>query len=314
MNEIEFLPDRTAITAAVSYLIDEQLAEEPVLLIVAYWGRGAEEILQVGKTFKIVCNLADGGTNPGAIESILRSRGKTVEVHSMPHLHAKVVIGSSGAVVSSSNMSDNGLDILTDSGNLEAGIHISKNESEYDRIRSWGWQCWMDSTEVTQAMLDQALASYQARPNASVAKTPTEEDISTADVPARPDYGFTESELFLPEQESNRDNKVRTASRSLKRSHAAMLDREITKREAWLTAYVANLLWTHAGQSIDWKQGTFRYPSDVVERWRDLNVADEDVYELLKWISRDKALSSSITGCARHIVAAAWERYVEVES
>jgi hypothetical protein len=232
----------------------------------------------------------------------------------MSNLHAKVVIGSSGAVVSSSNMSDSGLQISSGSCNLEAGMYIGRNQSEYDGIRSWGWQCWMDSTEITRAMLGQALANYQTRTNASAAENSIVGYFAAPNVPVHPEYKFTESDLFLPEHEANQHNMVRTASKPLKRSHAAMLDREITNREAWLTAYIANLLWTHAGHSIDWTQGTFHYPTDVVERWRDLKVADDDVYDLLKWISQDKALGSSINECAREILIGFWDQYVQAES
>ncbi|MEH6628804.1 MAG: hypothetical protein V7739_20375 [Motiliproteus sp.] len=314
MSDVKFLPDREAITNTIVRLIDEQPEDEPILMIVAYWGQGAEDILQIGKSFKIVCNLADGGTNPRAVESILRRNDIKAEIHSMANLHAKVVIGSSGAVVSSSNMSDNGLQILSSNGNLEAGIYVGRNESEYDGIRSWGWQCWMNSQEVTQAVLDQALASYQPRANVSGAENSTEGDIAAPDITNLQDYGFTESTLFLPERESNQSNMVRTASKRLKRSHSAMLNRDISKTDARVTAYVANLLWTHAGHSIDWKKGTFRYPIDVVARWRDLKVADDDVYELLKWVSQDKDLGVSINGCAKEIIMGSWDQYVVTES
>jgi hypothetical protein len=59
----------------------------------------------------------------------------------------------SGAVVSSSNMSDNGLQLFSDGGNLEAGMFVGRADSDYGLVNSWGWQCWMDSTEVVLSRL-----------------------------------------------------------------------------------------------------------------------------------------------------------------
>jgi hypothetical protein len=66
-------------------------------LAVAFWGNGADKKLQLdgSKSYRIICNLATGGTNPKVIEKLRKYFGEDHRQHTrqLDNLHAKVSIG-----------------------------------------------------------------------------------------------------------------------------------------------------------------------------------------------------------------------------
>ncbi|MET4735435.1 hypothetical protein ABIE64_004181 [Thalassospira sp. MBR-102] len=98
-------------------------SEPNAKIAVAFWGRGAFSQLQVRSDTKVICNLTMGGTNPYEIEKMLNDG---VNIRHNPFLHAKFYLGSSSAVLGSSNASANGLSFqgAETSGWLEANVFI----------------------------------------------------------------------------------------------------------------------------------------------------------------------------------------------
>ena len=124
---VDFLKSRSEITKRIRHLFGK--ADE-ICCIVAFWGRGADELFckldeeKIGRV-KIVCNLTSGGTNPREIEKLI-SKGFGVKHCSI--LHNKVYWTSRGVVVGSANASANGLSLesVEQEGWLEAAFHSNR--------------------------------------------------------------------------------------------------------------------------------------------------------------------------------------------
>ncbi|MFL9897918.1 phospholipase D family protein [Paraburkholderia fungorum] len=145
-------------------------------IAVAFWGKGAFEYLQgTGKQFRIICNLTSGGTNPEVIEA-LQEEG--YEVRHLDDLHAKVVIGINVAVVGSANFSTNGLNIEADEfdGWQEAGYATNKPE-DLGQMRDWFDRQWKRGIEITEGMLEQAQANWDARYRTRIAFSSTKKSV-----------------------------------------------------------------------------------------------------------------------------------------
>ncbi|HQX05807.1 MAG TPA: phospholipase D family protein [Zoogloea sp.] len=105
MNSTDFLSD-----VALSSAVHDMLATKDCLnLAVAFWGHGAEtEKKQTYTEVRIVCNLTMGGTNPGTVRKLIE-RFSADNVRQLDTLHAKVLIGDDQVIVSSANISTNGV-------------------------------------------------------------------------------------------------------------------------------------------------------------------------------------------------------------
>lgn len=127
---------------------------EPVRLAVAFWGTGADYRLQ--GSCRIVCDLESGACNPAVIRTLLM-RDNCV-ILKLSDFHAKVVIGSAGAVVSSANMSTNGLGAegADVSGTIEAGYFVEAKLPDYRKIAIWFEDIWQQASEINE--LDLAIA------------------------------------------------------------------------------------------------------------------------------------------------------------
>lgn len=130
---------------------------------VAFIGSDAKEILNTCQGGgRIVCNLKSGGTNPYAVESLIGSG--SFEFRQEDSLHAKVYIGDKSAVVSSANMSANGLG-LEDSeitGWIEAGFVVD-DEFERKRISDWFDSLWPKAKLITKEDLNLAKKNWLKR-------------------------------------------------------------------------------------------------------------------------------------------------------
>ncbi|ANG62599.1 hypothetical protein A8C75_08960 [Marinobacterium aestuarii] len=313
MSEIKFLGSGLKIKKKLTELISTQPDGEALLMLVAYWGIGIDDILEPGKTYKAVCNLTDGGTNPAIIEVLQHRDDIDIELRHQLRLHSKVVVGESGALVSSANISSNGLSLGEQSGNIEAGIFLSSATDPYNDVLAWAEEVWRSANEVDQETLRKAKEAYAKRnpsqpiPPKDEKPTDNAEEYEGAEAEVRLPT-LSEYDLFAPEK-INTNNILRTASTPLLNSYRKMTGRDVKGRDGWIAAYVVNLLWTHLGHSISWKLGTFHRPEQVVNRWRDEKVKDDTVKRFLRWITIENNSNSRISKVASHLLMTAWQKY-----
>lgn len=169
-----FLPSNERIRIEIESLI----AEDPIgptRLAVAFWGSGADRILQ-GEC-RIICDLLSGACNPRTIAAI-RARPSCLVFH-LDKLHAKVVLNRAGAIVSSANMSSNGLgkEGFESYGSFEAGYRIAPASDSYYEVSSWFEQMWKLARPVTIQDLRRAQLIYDAKNRAIPPELPVAGDI-----------------------------------------------------------------------------------------------------------------------------------------
>ena len=139
------------------------LSKKSARVAVAFWGTGAETRFPGKnlKNFKIICNLAQGGTNPQVIETLL---GRGAQVRQCDTLHAKVYIGQESAIVASANNSINGLGLqgVEQANWLEAGVKIGASAPG-----EWFNTLWDSSSvrPITPADLEAAKKVFKGRSN-----------------------------------------------------------------------------------------------------------------------------------------------------
>lgn len=130
---------------------------------IAFIGSDALEILRECQGGgRIVCNLKSGGTNPYTVES-LRKAGK-FKVKQEDSLHAKVYIGDNKAIVSSANLSANGLGLENDeiTGWIEAGV-VVEDAFELKNIANWFEVIWTNANQILDDDLALAKANWEKR-------------------------------------------------------------------------------------------------------------------------------------------------------
>ena len=83
-------------------------------------------------------------------------------------------------------------------------------------------------------------------------------------------------------------------------------------KEGLICAYAANLLWTHVGNCMGWRDGTFNLPRQVVNRWRDIKkIKDVDVEQYLSWLAKSEKEMPSISQVAKDLLERSWHDYVQ---
>jgi phosphatidylserine/phosphatidylglycerophosphate/cardiolipin synthase-like enzyme len=168
--------DSTNYKSHVEALIDQSTK---LKIAVAYWGRGAEKLLQSeSKGFKVICNLMSGGTNPEVIRNLRKFRPR-VEVRHHDDLHAKVFIGDHAAIIGSANMSTNGLNIESEEfdGWQEAGYHTD-HSGDIGMAEKWFSKRWKEAQAVTPAMLRIADKAWEKRRDNRVGSSSNFADIT----------------------------------------------------------------------------------------------------------------------------------------
>lgn len=155
-----FLESGRAIAEQVQFLVDQEVTR-PIRVAVAFWGVGAD--FKLRGSCRIICDLASGLCNPTVIASLL-DRDNAV-VLQLAGLHAKVVIGSAGAVVSSANMSTNGLGAegADASGTIEAGYFVAPDTLDHQRVSTWFEEQWARATGISQDDLVAAALRWESR-------------------------------------------------------------------------------------------------------------------------------------------------------
>jgi hypothetical protein len=174
-----FLASNKDIRNEIESLIEQDPAG-PTKFAVAFWGRGAERIPN-GPSW-IICDLYSGACNPDVI-AVLRDQPSS-RVFYLNGLHAKVVVNKAGAVVSSANMSSNGLgrEGIDDSGTFEAGHRVAAGTKTHDDICAWFDRMWEKARPVTELDLRRAKRIYDAKNNFVPPDLPPDEDVPSAQV------------------------------------------------------------------------------------------------------------------------------------
>jgi hypothetical protein len=155
-----FLESGRAIAAQVQFLVDQEVTQ-PIRVAVAFWGTGAD--FKLRGACRIICDLASGLCNPVVIASLL-DRDNAV-VLQLPGLHAKVVVGSAGAVISSANMSINGLGAegADASGTIEAGYFVAPDTPDHRQVSAWFEEQWAHATDISEDDLAAAALRWESR-------------------------------------------------------------------------------------------------------------------------------------------------------
>src|SRR5260370_12839276 len=144
-------------------VVREVLRSRSVRCAVAFWGRGAVDLLNTEvEEAQIICNLESGATNPNEIEKLINTGW--FEVRQCDTVQAKVYIGDRKAVITSANASANGLGLeAVEQGSwIEAGILVD----DITATRGWFDTLWADKhrvREITDEDLRQARDAWRLR-------------------------------------------------------------------------------------------------------------------------------------------------------
>lgn len=144
--------------------ISDVLNDREVRCAVAFWGYGAKEWF--GKKLrnaKVICNLNMGGTNPASIRELIKDKAR-FEVRQCDVLHAKVYIGERSAVVTSANLSANGLGCEGQEvkGWIEAGVWLA----DVAPLKIWFDHLWDNPTQtriIQESDLEKAASARKSR-------------------------------------------------------------------------------------------------------------------------------------------------------
>lgn len=263
---------------ALKTAIEEILAEPGGRHAVAFWGRNSDHKLPKNGRgqFRIICNLAMGGTNPFAIEQIKRANIRQCDT-----LHAKVYIGSKHAVVTSANASSNGLGFegLEVAKWVEAGIRTD----DIAEISKWFEDLWDgdDAREVSDPDLEAAKVLWWRRQIPTLRFADFDADGSRLPLL----YWVGEADY-----ENNEAAMIKQFGSVSEESHAIVdeslevespSDAEVMRPGAWM------IVWSRAAKGLPrkrpkpyWFQAgrvlpkSFRYTGE--KRWRD-SVAKSDI-------------------------------------
>jgi hypothetical protein len=285
-----FLENNIAIKKQIDQLTVKQPNKLPILIAVAYWGKGSEQLIDEHRDYKVICNLTDGGTNPHAIKRCMELNN--VQVHHLHRLHAKVVIGEKQTIIGSANFSENGLGYgsADNYGQIEAAIITETTGS----ITDWFSKLWEASTKVTEEDILNAEKAWNNRIDKAY-KAPIKE----------PKKQLQESELF--ESDIHYPNKIRMASRRLVRRYLEKIEpdklknpKTSSKRSVWSPAQAANFLWVLSGNEIETNiEGCRKFTQieQVIERMIKLKTT-KNVLAFLEVLSTDKTFSVELNAWA----------------
>lgn len=128
---------------------------------VAFIGHGAEQYFKDKDVVRLICNLTSGSTNPYTIQKLQKMN---IHVRNCLNLHAKVYLTSNCMIVSSSNLSANGLGLEDEEikGWRECGVKI-QDQNEIKKAKLWFNHLWSESEDVTKKMIDVAKQEWKKR-------------------------------------------------------------------------------------------------------------------------------------------------------
>jgi len=172
-KHVRFL-GKSDIEGAVKKLISQAARAR---VAVAYWGKGSSDWFDIegiaSRDVTIVCDLMSGACNPGEIEQLQKALGKP-RVLTRDHLHAKVWLTDTGAIVGSSNASANGLGFEGDElkGLIEANVFVDDAET-LTAINRWFEKDVMEGArEITKSDFKEAHRLWQRRRAARPLRSP----------------------------------------------------------------------------------------------------------------------------------------------
>ncbi|WP_052657974.1 phospholipase D family protein [Shewanella algae] len=266
------------------------------MIAVAYWGKGADELLYEDRNYKIICNFTDGGTNPATIDCIQRM--ENVQIRHLERLHAKVVIGSKYTIVGSANFSENGLGYgsATKAGQYEAAVQIDTEDS----FSHWFDELWSMAKQITfddfQAADKQwAVRSCNGRGTDDTYHAELEE----------PKEKLLMHDLLLDEITGKNRTLMATKVIVERYKKAFNLDDDsYSQTAARYPAHAANLIWVVSGGTAKVALehiSEFSTPSEVFYRMEELRTTKK-VLEFLNWLKDDKTLKESVRYWSRRSV------------
>ncbi|QMV74349.1 hypothetical protein HS961_16750 [Comamonas piscis] len=247
-----FLKSGACIAARIRLLTNENHTT-PARLAVAFWGDGAEKIIQ-GPS-QIICDLESGACNPDAISNLLLRQNCTVLKYS--GLHAKVVISTDGAVVSSANMSKNGLGGEDNSASrtIEAGYFIPNTAQEYEEIAVWFEDLWKAATEITSTDLALAKVKWESR----------KRDRLKLEAITNPALKINSSSLLNPKIESK--DLIRAVKKEVFTQISKSFENIERHRLGKIASWACHLILVRAGVSLDYSSKKTNSSGAVTEKW-----------------------------------------------
>jgi hypothetical protein len=260
-----FLGSKESVLSQIRSLTTSQPHFEPIRIAVAFWGSGAQAVIDPSRQYEVICNLTGGATNPAVVRD-LRAM-PNVRIRHMDQLHAKVVLAGKRAIVGSANFSANGLglDGSEVTGWLEAAAVIDGTD-----VGPWFDAHWKAAAEVSDDDLDLAELTWANRSRPNTSESPFDRLAEPMPTPE-----LLESDLFKPTITGG--NKIRMAARPIELIYFQEIEAE-TKRSVRNPAYAASLVWTTAGNRIRTRIEHCEYfegPSDVLMRAKDAKTIEK---------------------------------------
>lgn len=275
-----FLDSRQRILSMIEEIVAASEDRSDTLrAAVAFWGFGSELLIKEKGRYELLCNFEHPGTNPFVVEKIMAKPNVTFMQRN--DLHAKVIIGSAGAVVGSANFSESALGIQKDevSGWSEAGVFIFPRTIPHAEAVLWFETLWQAARPISQEDVDRAKASWLARGGEPLEAAPELIQYDPGVVPDEIGLELYDEDVFetKPLDKKSR-NMTRMASDELVRLYYQAFPNEIQNNSTIkVPAHAANLLWVLSGQEMSTNiEGipTFKTPSMVIERSRELGTID----------------------------------------
>ena len=251
-----FLNSGKEIAKKIDFLINEEITGS-VNFAVAFWGSGADYKLR--GSCKIICDLDSGACNPHVIRNLLK-RDNCV-VLKAENFHAKVVISSAGAVISSANMSTNGLgsEGSDASGTIEAGYFVTRQLPEYKEISKWFDDMWCNASSITE---DDLLIAEQ-RWNFRNRDFPIENSIRPRSNPET----ININPYVLLEDEIDTSDRLRAVKKNVFNQIRSVLPNVEHRRLGKLATWACHLLLNDAGIVLDHSAGDMEGSGLATNQW-----------------------------------------------
>jgi hypothetical protein len=271
-----FLESRERILAQIEEIIAAAEDRSDILRgAVAFWGVGSQLLIKDRASYNLVCNLEHPGTNPFVVEKIMAEPNVTFLQHN--DLHAKVVIGSAGAVVGSANFSERALGIQMGevAGWIEAAVLVRPEDAAHAKTGMWFERLWHAARSISQEDIDRAKSNWLARGRDPLGATPELVRYHPSVDPDLKGPALCEEDVFEAEPlDEKLRKKTRMASAELLELYQQTCQKGIRRNEAVkVAAHSANLLWVLSGREMGTNiEGipAFKTPDMVIERSRKL--------------------------------------------
>lgn len=274
-----FLDSRERILDKIEEIISAAEDRSDILrAAVAFWGSGSQLLIKDRASYTLVCNLEHPGTNPFVVEKIMAGPNVTFLQHN--DLHAKVVIGSAGAVVGSANFSERALGILmADMGGwIEAAVFLQPENGTYADAVVWFDKLWQTARQISSSDIDRAKGNWLARGGVALEAISEHAQDNSLVVESVPEL-YDEDVFELQPLSKKSRNKTRMASDELVRLYFQAFPDEIQNNATIkVPAHAANLIWVLSGREMSTNiEGVpaFKIPSMVIERSKALGTYDK---------------------------------------